>query len=115
MSLRLSPRCQKENPLVVGLPTGPIANDDLAELGVKRLLAEPAGIDVCARSAPKLPEPALTPVVDDDLVHNVRERELDGAHRPVRDHETARLDPAGQQVRLGPLEPRCLHHHVRAP
>ena len=113
MSLRLRPRCQ--NRIVSsslsrpGLPPG----DDLAELGVQRLLGELARLDVGAQRAER-PAAALAPVVDDELVHDVGQRELDGAHRAVGHHQRAGLDPLGPQQRLGPLEPRGLDHDVGA-
>ena len=38
----------EQDPLVVELAARPIAHHDLAELGVKVLLVEPARVDVCA-------------------------------------------------------------------
>jgi histidine ammonia-lyase len=57
---------------------------------------------------------ALPPVIDDDLVHHIGERELDSAHRSVRDDEAARFDPTRLEVRLGALEAGRLDHHVCA-
>src|SRR4051794_35032575 len=103
----------EEDSLVVRLAAGLGANDDLTELGVEVVLVEPPAIDVCAQRA-ELPGPRLAPVVDDDLVHDVGQRELDRAHRPVRNDKAARLDPAREQLRLGALESGRLDHHVRA-
>jgi hypothetical protein len=44
----------------------------------------------------------LAPVVDDDLVHDVGEGELDGAHGPVGHHQCAGFDPFGLELRLWP-------------
>src|SRR5262249_13160949 len=89
------------------LAAGPGAGDDLAELGVQGLLGQAARLDVRPQRAER-PGAALAPVVDHQLVHDVRDAELDGAHRPVRHHQRAGRDPLGAQERLGPLEARGL-------
>ena len=58
--------------------------------------------------------PALAPVVDDDLVHDGRERELDGAHRPVGHDQSSGLDPVGAQERLRLGQPSRLDDDVGA-
>ena len=52
-------------------------------------------VDVRAQRAERQALPALAPVVDDDLVHDVGQRELDRAHRAVGDDQRAVLDPCG--------------------
>jgi len=93
----------EEDPLVVRLASGPVTDDDLTELRVQVPRMKPTGVDVLPQRAERA-GPRLAPVVDDDLVHHVGERQLDGAHGSVRDHETARLDPLRPQQRLGALE-----------
>ena len=107
------PAVPEEDRLVVALSSGLLAGDDLPELGVQVFLAQEALVDVCSEAAePSLP--ALTPVVDDDLVHDRRERELDGAHRPVRHDESTGLDPVGAEERRRLGEPSRLDDDVRA-
>jgi hypothetical protein len=80
---------------------------------VQRLSGQQPGVDVRAqRSEP--PRRGLSPVVDDDLVRNLEQRELDGAHRPVWHHERAGVDPLGPQQRLRALEARGLDDDVGA-
>src|SRR5579862_9929370 len=56
----------------------------------------------------------LRPVVDDDLVHDVGERELDGAHRSVGDDERAFSYPGRLQQRLRLAQTRSLDDDVGA-
>ena len=113
MSLRLSPRCQNRIVSSSRSRPGLAAGHDLPELGVQRLLRQLARLDMGAQRAERAAA-ALAPVVDDELVHDVRERELDRAHRPVGHDQRAGLDPLGAQQRLGLLEARRLDHDVGA-
>ena len=99
--------------IVVGAPRLQPCND-LAKLAVERLQSHLALVDMPAKRAEGATRLALTPVVDDDLVHDVGEIELKRAHRPVRNHEGALLHPARleQRRRLG--EAARLHHDVGA-
>jgi hypothetical protein len=97
MSLRLSPRCQNK----------------IRSSSDSRPGRSPTTIWQSSQRA-ELPGTALPPVVDDDLVHHIGERELDSTHRSVGDDEAAGLDPTRLEVRLGALEARCLDHHVGA-
>src|SRR3954452_20501601 len=105
------PAMPEQDPLVIRLAAGTLADDDLAELRMERVFFEPAAIDVRAQRAERS-RTALPPVVDDDLVHHIGERDLDRTHRSVRDDEAAGLDPPRLEVRLGAFEARRLHHHV---
>src|SRR5206468_6075094 len=69
----------EEDSLVVRLAARFVAGDDLSELGVEVVLVEPSAVDVRAQRA-EAARPRLTPVVDDDLVHHVGQRNLDRAH-----------------------------------
>ena len=104
----------EQDALLVGFAPGTLADDDLRELSVQRPLGEAPLVDVGAQRA-ELPRAALGPVVDDHLVHHVGQRELNSAHRAVRDDERAGLHPARAKKRMRPLEPRRLDHHVGAP
>src|SRR5438094_7826040 len=107
------PAMPEQDLLVIRLAAGTVADDDLAELRMERIFVEPAAVDVRAQRAERSGT-ALPPVVDDDLVHHFGERELDGTHRSVRDHEATGLDPPRLQMRLRAFEARRLDHHVGA-
>ena len=83
------PRCQNRMVSSLVLAAGLEAGDDLAQLGVQRRLGQLAGVDVRAQR-PERTALALAPVVDDDLRHDVGERQLDRAHRAVGHDERAR-------------------------
>ncbi len=83
------PRCQNRMVSSLALAAGLEAGDDLAQLGVQRRLGQLAGVDVRPQRAER-PALALAPVVDDDLGHDVGERELDRAHRAVGHDEAPR-------------------------
>ena len=89
------------------------AGHDLAELGVQRLARQHARVHVRAQRA----EPARRgtgPSRRRRPCRRCRQRELDGAHRPVGHDERAAADPLGAQQRLGLLEPRRLDDDVGA-
>ena len=54
----------------------------------------------CASQRAEPPAAALGPVVDVHLVHDVGQRKLHGAHRPVRHDERGRRDPLRGEDRL---------------
>src|SRR5205085_11203045 len=103
----------EEDALLVRFAPRTLADDDLRELRVQRLLGEAPLLDMRAKRA-ELPDAALTPIVDDDFVHHVRQGELDRAHGPVRDDERAGLDPPRAKQRRGALEARRLAQDLRA-
>ena len=83
-----SPRCHSRIVSLSLSRPGFAAGDDFAQLRMERRRRQLACIDVRAEAA-ELTGPALAPVVDDDLVHDVGERKLDGAHRAVGYDERA--------------------------
>src|SRR4051794_13812614 len=87
------------------------AADDLAELTMQRRLGELPRLDMGAQGSEHAAL-ALSPIVDDQLVHDVGQRQLDRAHRAVRDDETALLDPFGLQERRWLLEARGLDDDI---
>ena len=66
MSLKRQAAMPEQDRLVVALAARLVAGRDLAELGMKRRLAQPAALDMGAQRA-ELAGLALAPVVDDDL------------------------------------------------
>src|SRR5712675_1929358 len=76
----------EDNRFVVALPAGPQAGHDLAHLGMQGLLRQLAGVDMGPQAA-EWTALALAPVVDDELLGDVGERQLDGAHRAVGNDE----------------------------
>src|SRR5919199_768573 len=88
----------EQDGLVVALPPGPEPRHDLPHLGVERALAELAGLDMGAQR-PETAGLALAPIVHDELGHDVRERQLHGAHGAVGHDEGARFDPFGPEQR----------------
>src|SRR5258706_6596060 len=97
------------NPLTAGLQAG----DDLAKLGMKRGFRELARFDVRAQAAERS-RLALSPVVDDDLVHDVGQRQLDRTHRAIGDDQRTALDPRRLEERCRSLEPRSFDDDVSA-
>ena len=69
----------------------------------------------CGRSDAEAPLPALPPVVHDDLVHDRGQRQLHGAHRPVRHHEGARPIQSVRTSGSRLDQPRGLDDDVRPP
>ena len=70
-------------------------------------------VDVAPQRAERA-RAGLAPVVHDDLVHAVEQVELDRAHRPVRHHQRAGLDPGRPQQRLRRPQAARLDHDVGA-
>ena len=103
----------EQDGLVVALAAGLHAGDDLAELGMQRLLAQLAGLDMGAQRA-ELAALALAPIVDHDLGHDVGQRQLHRAHRAVGHDEGAGLDPFGLEQRLRLRQARGLDDDVGA-
>src|SRR5882757_7331410 len=103
----------EEDRLIVARATRLLAADDLAELAMQRRLGELPRLDMGAQG-PEHPTLALAPIVDDELVHDVGERELDRAHRTVGHDEGALLDPLGLQERRRLVETRGLDDDVGA-
>ena len=107
------PRCQKR--LVSSSLSRPgLSPATIWPSSACRFFSESRPLSTCARSAPYGPGFRLAPVVHDDLVHDVGERELDGAHRAVGNDAGALLDPRRLQLRLGLFEPRRLDDDVGA-
>ena len=114
MSDNERPRCQNRMVSRLALAARLQAGDDLAELGMQRLLGELAGLDMRAQAA-ELAALALAPIVDHELGHDVRQRQLDRAHRAVGHDEGARLDPRRLQAAAsGSVEARGLDDDVGA-
>src|SRR4029453_17434933 len=88
------PAMPEEDGFVVALAAGPEAGDDLAHLGMQGLLRQLAGVDMRAQAAERAAL-ALAPIVDDELVGDVGQGQLDGAHRAVGHDEAGGLDPLG--------------------
>src|SRR5882757_65620 len=103
----------EQDGFVLSLAPGFLPGDDLAHLAVQRRLRELGRLHVRAQRA-ELAGFALTPIVDDDLVHDIGERELDRAHRAIGYDEGACLDPRGLEHRCRLGEPRCLAYDIRA-
>ena len=89
------------------------AGDDLAHFGVQGRLRQLARLDMRAQAA-ELAALALAPIVDDELGHDVGQRQLDRAHGAVGHHQRAGLDPGGLQQRCG-LERREASTTISAP
>ena len=109
----------EQDGFVVALATRLAADDDLAQLGVERRGRQLAGVDMRAQAA-ELSALALAPVVDHDLVHDVGQRQFDGAHRAVGNDQRARLDPVGHETaararRGARLRRRCRRRARRFP
>lgn len=79
--------------LLLALPAGFQAGNDLAEFGVERFCRKLADFGMGTQTA-ELAALALAPLIDDELVHDVGQREFDSAHRAVRNDESAVFDPA---------------------
>src|SRR5258708_3587659 len=103
----------EDDRLVVALAAGFQAGDDLAHLGMQGLLRQLAGVDMGPQAAERTAL-ALAPVVDDELLGDVSERQLDGAHRAVGDDERRRLDPFGLEQRFRRHQPRRLDDDIGA-
>src|SRR6185437_12481112 len=70
----------EEDRLVAALAPRLEARDDLAQLRMQVVLAQPAAVDVRAQGAEGKSLAALAPVVHHHLVHDVGERKLHRAH-----------------------------------
>src|SRR5579883_1914861 len=99
--------------LRLALPTRPQSGNDLPELRMERRFGQLAGLYMGAQAA-ELAALALAPIVNDELDHDVGQRQLDGAHRPVRHDKGARLDPRRLQERRRLGEARGLDDDVSA-
>ena len=113
MSVSDRPRCQRRIVSSSRSRPGFVPGDDLAQLGVQRR-SPTACPRRRARAARRTARLALAPVVDDELVHDVGERELDRAHRAVGHDERAALDPLRPQQRRGLRQARGLDDDVGA-
>src|ERR1700730_9515804 len=99
--------------LGIVLPARLEAGDDLSELRMQRRLGQFAGFDMRAQAS-ELAAFALPPVIDDELCHDIRQRQLDRAHCSIGYHEGAPLDPFGLQERRRLVEAWRLDHDVGA-
>src|SRR5260221_2664451 len=88
--------------------------DDLPEFGMKILFAEPVAIHMLAQRAEGQALAALAPIVHHHLVHDIGQREFDGAHGAIGHDEGAGLDPFGFQQRLRRRQAASFHHDVGA-
>src|SRR5438552_3190223 len=82
----------EQDDLVVALASRLRSGDDFAELGMQRVAAEPAGIDVEPERAGGA-DLRARPIIDHNLVGDIDDRQLERALRAEGDEAGAALDP----------------------
>ena len=105
------PRCQ--NRIVSSGDSRPgLAPTTISHSSACRFSRVSLPASTCWRSAPNWPRRALAPVVDDDLRHDVGQRQLHRAHRAVGNDQRPRRDPARLEQRRRRAQPRRLDDDV---
>ena len=104
----------EKDPFLIVFAPGLLARNDLTQLRVQRLLRQLARADVRAETAELAAFFALPPIVDDDLIHYIGQRDLIGTDGTVGNDKVARTHPCGPEQGLRLHQAGRLDHNIGA-